>query len=119
MASPLFEFTKKDVVFIWDQGRHSAFDDLKRALVQAPVLVRPNFREPFCLDVDWSTRGVGAILFQKEGRFEKVIAYAKKGLDRGTEKVPPHGRRALCSNLGNFAFQTISTPNSLHVEDGS
>jgi hypothetical protein len=62
MAGPLFELTKKDVVFVWDQGRQSAFDDLKRALVQAPVLVRPNFREPFCLDVDWSTKGVGAIL---------------------------------------------------------
>jgi predicted aspartyl protease len=61
-AGPLFELIKKDVVFIWDQERQSAFDDLKRALVQAPVLVRPNFREPFCLDVDWSTRGVGAIL---------------------------------------------------------
>ncbi len=57
-----------------------AFDDLKKALVQAPVLVRPNFQEPFCLDVDWSTKGVGAILSQKEGRFERVIAYANKAL---------------------------------------
>ncbi|CAK9269732.1 unnamed protein product [Sphagnum jensenii] len=38
MAGPLFELTKKDVVFVWDQGRQSAFDDLKRALVQAPIL---------------------------------------------------------------------------------
>jgi hypothetical protein len=89
MAGPLFELTKKDVVFIWDQECQSAFDDLKRALVQAPVLVRPNFREPFCLDVDWSTRGVGAILSQKEGRFEKVIAYASKALTEVQRKFHP------------------------------
>jgi hypothetical protein len=53
---------------------------LKRALVEAPILVRPDFEKPFCLDVDWSTKGVGAILSQREGRFENVVAYASKGL---------------------------------------
>ncbi|CAK9858986.1 unnamed protein product [Sphagnum jensenii] len=42
-------------------------DALKRALIGVPILVRPNFKEPLCLDVDWSTQGVGAILSQKEG----------------------------------------------------
>jgi len=32
------------------------------------------------MDVDWSTKGVRAILSQKEGRFEKVIAYTSKAL---------------------------------------
>jgi len=56
IASPLFELTKKDMAFVWDQNCHGAFDDLKRALVEAPILVRPDFKEPFCLDVDWSTK---------------------------------------------------------------
>ncbi|CAK9256013.1 unnamed protein product [Sphagnum jensenii] len=38
MASPLFELTKKDVAFVWDQNCQRAFDDLKRALVEAPIL---------------------------------------------------------------------------------
>jgi hypothetical protein len=33
----------------------------------------------FILDVDWSTHGIGAILFQKGRRNEQVIAYANKG----------------------------------------
>jgi hypothetical protein len=89
IASPLFELTKKDVVFIWNQDCQRAFDDLKKALVEAPILVRPNFKEPFCLDVDWSTKGVGAILSQKEGRFEKVIAYASKALTEAQRKFHP------------------------------
>jgi hypothetical protein len=62
MASPLFELTKKDVAFVWNQDCQRAFDDLKRALVETPILVRPDFKGPFCLDVDWSTKGIGAIL---------------------------------------------------------
>jgi len=80
MASPLFELTKKDVAFVWNQNCQRAFDNLKRALVEAPILVRPDFEEPFCLDVDWSTKGVGVVLSQKEGRFEKVVAYVSKAL---------------------------------------
>ncbi len=62
---------------------------MKKALIGAPILVRPNFQEPFFLDVDWSTKGVGAILSQKEGRFEKVIAYANKALTVAQKKFHP------------------------------
>ncbi len=30
--------------------------------------------------MDWSPKGVGTILSQKEGKFEKVVAYASKSL---------------------------------------
>jgi len=80
---------KKDVAFIWNQDCQQAFDSLKRALVDAPILVRPDFKRPFCLDVDWLTKGVGAVLLEKEGRFEKVVAYASKGLTVAQRKFHP------------------------------
>jgi hypothetical protein len=89
MAGPLFELTKKDVMFVWDQNCQRAFDDMKRALMGAPILVRPDFKGSFCLDVDWSTKGVSAILSQKEGRFERVIAYASKALTVAQRKFHP------------------------------
>jgi hypothetical protein len=61
-------------------GCQQAFQALKAALVDVPVLTRPNFKRTFCLDVDWSPKGVRAILSQKEGKFEKVVAYASKSL---------------------------------------
>jgi len=85
----LFELTKKDVAFVWNQDCQQAFDSLKRTLVNAPILVRPDFKRPFCLDVDWSTKGVGAILSQKEGRFKRVVAYASKGLTMAQRKFHP------------------------------
>ncbi len=43
-------------------GYQQAFEAIKRALVDAPMLIRPDFKKPFCLDVDWLPKGVGAIL---------------------------------------------------------
>jgi hypothetical protein len=62
LAAPLFELTKKDVNFVWDMGYQHAFQELKAALVDALVLTRPDFKRTFCLDVDWSPRGVKVIL---------------------------------------------------------
>jgi hypothetical protein len=35
---------------------------LVEVIVEALVLVKPDFNKPFILDVDWSIKGVGAIL---------------------------------------------------------
>jgi len=97
LVGPLFELTKKDVAFLWNQGCQQAFDSLKRALVDAPILVRLDFKRPFCLDVDWSTKGVGAILSQKEGTFGKVVAYTSKGLTVAQRKF--HSMEGECYAL--------------------
>jgi hypothetical protein len=89
LVGPLFDLTRKDVAFVWSRNCQQAFDTLKKALVDAPTLIRPDFSRPFCLDVDWSTRGVDAILSQKEGRFEKVVAYASKGLTVAQKRFHP------------------------------
>jgi len=53
---------------------------LTKRLVVSPILTRVDFSQPFILDVDWSIRGIGAILSQKIERQKQVIAYASKGL---------------------------------------
>jgi hypothetical protein len=52
LAGPLFELTRKDVVFAWNVNCEQAYQALKAALVDAPVLTRPDFRRTFWLDVD-------------------------------------------------------------------
>jgi hypothetical protein len=89
LAAPLFELMKKDIAFVWNSDYQQAFEALKRTLVAAPVLVRPDFKKPFCLDVDWSPKGVGAILSQREGKLERVVAYANKGLTSAQRKFHP------------------------------
>jgi hypothetical protein len=80
IVEPFFTLTKNDCKFLWTPICHSTFIVLKRKLVEAPILVKPNFNKSFILDVDWSIKGVGAILSQKVRRQEQVITYANKGL---------------------------------------
>jgi hypothetical protein len=55
-------------------------------LIEAPILVRPNFERPFILDVEWSIKEVGLVLYQKQDTHECVIAYASKGLTPSQRK---------------------------------
>ena len=64
IANPLNALTKKNVPFVWTVAFAEAFDKLKRALVSAPILAYPNFREPFLLFVDASSTGIGFTLAQ-------------------------------------------------------
>ena len=43
-----------------------AFDHLKAAYLQAPILAFPNFGKPFLLETDGSSKGLGAVLSQKQ-----------------------------------------------------
>ena len=54
-----------------------AFDRLKAAYLQAPILAFPDFNKPFLLETNASRRGLGAVLSQKQadGRYHP-IAYA-------------------------------------------
>ena len=54
-----------------------AFDHLKAACLQAPILAFPDFDKPFLLEMDASRKGLGAVLSQKlaDWRYHP-IAYA-------------------------------------------
>jgi hypothetical protein len=45
LATPLFELTKKDVDFVWDLGCQQSFEALKGALIDAPMLIWPDFKK--------------------------------------------------------------------------
>lgn len=76
---------KGPVFWKWEDRHQKAFDDLKSALVSAPVLGYADYTKPFILETDGSGSGLGGVLSQEqEGRL-RVIAYASRGL-RGAEK---------------------------------
>jgi hypothetical protein len=86
---PLFDLTRKDQSFLWTFVCQEAFEVLKHRLIEAPILVRPDFERPFILDKDWSIKGIGSILSQKQDKHECVIAYASKGLTPSQRKFHP------------------------------
>ena len=72
IAAPLYDLTsrenkdKKSEHLDLPQEAHEAFDLLKVACLQAPILAFPDFGKPFLLETDASGKGLGAVLSQKQ-----------------------------------------------------
>ncbi|CAH9138432.1 unnamed protein product [Cuscuta epithymum] len=80
IAKPLTRLLEKDAVFIFSDECHHAFQALKTQLINAPVLVAPDWSLPFELMCDASDLVVGAILGQRKDKNFHPIYYASKTL---------------------------------------
>ena len=68
---------KEKVPFNWGPEHQESFEQLKKEIVRAPVLVYYNPRKETVLQTDTSTKGLGACLLQDK----KPIYFARKALD--------------------------------------
>lgn len=55
IAKHLTDLLKKDG-FVWTGVTQQAFEELKKAMVSAPILVLPDFQQPFTVETDATTR---------------------------------------------------------------
>nr|AAS07293.1 putative retrotransposon polyprotein [Oryza sativa Japonica Group]ABF96784.1 retrotransposon protein, putative, Ty3-gypsy subclass [Oryza sativa Japonica Group] len=76
IARPMTQFLKKDEKFKWTAECDKSFEELKKKLVSAPVLILPDQTKDFQVYCDASRHGLGCVLMQ-EGR---VVAYASRQL---------------------------------------
>ena len=90
ISKPLTDLTKKNG-FLWNEEAQSAFEKLKLALTTVPVLQLPNFLEPFTVECDASSAGVGAILLQSE----HPIAFFSKGFSFSNRLKSTYDRELL------------------------
>ena len=83
IMSPLNRLLQKGVKWVWSESCDKAFKELKRQLIEAPLLHYPDFAKPFVVYCDASDRGVGVVLAQADNNgMEKVIAYASKAFTK-------------------------------------
>ena len=93
IAAPLYDLTsgdnkdkKSEHVDLPPEARE-AFDHLKAACLQAPILSFPDFTKPFLLETDTSGRGLGAVLSQKQadGQYHP-ITYASRVMNETEQR---------------------------------
>ena len=86
-AEPLSALLREATPFIWSAQCETAFNDLKEALQNPPVLCHPDYSKPFVLDTDASGYGLGATLCQMSTvGGERVVAYASRTLSAAERK---------------------------------
>ncbi|KAL9451664.1 hypothetical protein AB3S75_013268 [Citrus x aurantiifolia] len=94
IAALLTELLCKEA-FHWNLAATQAFQALKKALVETPVLHLPNFTLEFVIETDASNVGIGAVLMQ-----------AGHPLSYFSKKLGPQ-MRASSTYLRNFVNTTL------------
>ena len=95
IASPLTALTRKDVKFRWTSVEKQAFEEIKKHLLQPPILTYPQLNMPFKVTTDASGIGLGAILSQEHEGHNKVIAYASRKLSAPEKNYSATERECL------------------------
>jgi len=83
-----------------DNECQAAFDLLKTALTQAPILAYPDFTLPFDLYVDTSDDALGMVLGQVQNGGEAVISYSERKLLPAEKNYSGTKREAVAAVAG-------------------
>jgi len=74
LAKPMTALLEKNAKFEWSTKCQASFEELKKRLTTAPVLILPDLSKKFSIYCDASRQGLGCVLMQ-DGR---VVAYASR-----------------------------------------
>ena len=80
------KLTKKEVKFVWDDSCKRAFQELKRRVTSAPILIVLERGQRYTVYCDASKDGLGCVLMQSE----KVVAYGSRHLKNHEQNYPMH-----------------------------
>jgi len=117
IANPLTKLLKKGA-FEWTEEASVAMNHLKKALTSAPVLGFPDFSQPFIVETDASSKGIGAVL--RQGK--KPLAFLSKSLGPKWQQLSVYEKELLAvvhavqkweQNLCSHPFIILTDQKSL------
>ena len=86
LAKPMTRLTQKGVKFEWDKACEHSFQELKKRLTSAPILIIPERDVGYTVYCDASREGLGCVLMQNG----KVVAYGSRQLKDHEKNYPTH-----------------------------
>ena len=91
MAKPLTNLLQQHKAFVWTEAAQQAFDKLKQAMINTPVLALPDFSLPFVIETDTCDEGIGAVLLQQG----HPVAYLSRALGVNNKQLPIYEKEFL------------------------
>jgi hypothetical protein len=102
---------KKNLVFVWTDDHEQAFKLLKSALVQALVLVLPDFTHPFCIETNASDAGVGVVLMQNH----YPIAFISKAFETKLKGLSTYEKEYVAILLAVEQWRSYLQLREFHI----
>jgi hypothetical protein len=86
ITKPMTRLLRKNKDFDWTEECQVSFEELKKRLTSAPVLILPDITKKFDIYCDASRQRLGCVLMQ-DGQ---VVSYASRQLRKHEENYPTH-----------------------------
>ncbi|GJT31206.1 reverse transcriptase domain-containing protein [Tanacetum coccineum] len=93
ISRPMTHLLEKNTPFIFSEECIQAFQTLKKKLTEAPILIAPDWDQPFELMCDASDYAIGAVLGQRIEKHFRPIHYASKIMTRRNRTTPQRKRK--------------------------
>ncbi|XP_015158637.1 uncharacterized protein [Solanum tuberosum] len=97
IAHPMCKLLEKEVNFFFDEACLKAFECLKEKLIFAPMIIGPDWAEPFEVICDANCIALGVVLGQKRNKMFHLIYYASKSLNGAQRNYTVKDRKG-CDN---------------------
>ncbi|QRW23228.1 Retrotransposable element Tf2 protein [Rhizoctonia solani] len=114
VARPLHNLVKKDTPWKWDIKEQEAFQGLKDAITNAPVLCHANPSKPYFLETDASGAALGSILSQQQedGRLHP-LGFLSESFKGAEQNYNTHNKELLAI-IRSFEYWRIFLEGTLH-----
>ncbi|QRW15537.1 Retrotransposable element Tf2 protein [Rhizoctonia solani] len=114
MAQPLHNLVKKDMPWKWDAREQEAFQGLKDAITNAPVLRHADPTKPYFLETDTSGAALGSILSQRqEDRRLHPLGFLSESFKGAKQNYNTHDKELLAI-IQSFEYWRIFLEGTLH-----
>ncbi|KAF8756214.1 hypothetical protein RHS01_04740 [Rhizoctonia solani] len=114
MARPLHNLVKKDTPWKWDTKEQEAFQGLKDAITNAPVLCHADPSKPYFLETDASGAALGSILSQQQedGRLHP-LGFLSESFKGAEQNYDTHDKELLAI-IRSFEYWRIFLEGTAH-----
>ena len=123
-TQPMRELLSKKNAWHWDQNQQKAFDEMKQALINSPVLAHCDVKAPKKVSADASSFGLGAVLLQKKETADKnstwkPVAYASRAMTSVEQRYAQIEKESLavtwaCEKFSHYLIGTNFVIETYH-----
>ncbi|GJX51526.1 reverse transcriptase domain-containing protein [Tanacetum coccineum] len=115
IARPMTHLLEKETPFYFSKECIEAFNTLKKNLTEAPILIAPDWNEPFELMCDASDFALGAVLGQRHEKHFRPIHYASKTMNEAESRYTTTEKEMLAVVYAFEKFRSYLVMNKCTV----